>query len=352
MDPPVFETIRNAIIVLQDIGALTEDEQLTELGEKFGALPVHPSTSKMLLFAILMNCLEPALTLACATDYREPFLLPTAPDEKNKAAAAKVELASLYGGYSDQLAVVAAFECWKNAKHCHQESQFCSRYFISSSTMNMLMNMRKQLQNELVKAGFIPEDMSSCNLNAQDPGILRAVLMAGTYPMVARFLTQRKNNRRVIVETASGSKVFLHPHSSNFKLSIEKTSVNPIIVFDEITRGDGGLFIKNCSVVSPYPLSLLAVDIAVAPARHNDDDSEKDLEASGGEEDGMDANTSAEQRENQIMSSPDNPVTIVVDRWLKFQSTALDMAQIYCLRERLAEALLFKVSYPLSQLNK
>nr|CAD1828161.1 unnamed protein product [Ananas comosus var. bracteatus] len=66
LDPPVPETVRNAIIVLQDLGALTQDEQLTDLGEKIGSLPVHPSTSKMLLFAILMNCLEPALTLACA----------------------------------------------------------------------------------------------------------------------------------------------------------------------------------------------------------------------------------------------------------------------------------------------
>ncbi|KAG0500744.1 hypothetical protein HPP92_000816 [Vanilla planifolia] len=146
LDPPVFETIRNAIVVLQDIGALTDDERITELGEKLGALPVHPSMSKMLLFAILMNCLEPALTLVCAADYREPFLLPMAPDEKKKAALAKLELASLYGGYSDQLAVVAALECWKSAKNRGQETQFCSKFFVSSSTMNMLFNMRKQLQ--------------------------------------------------------------------------------------------------------------------------------------------------------------------------------------------------------------
>lgn len=349
LDPPVFETIRNAIVVLQDIGALTEDEQLTELGKKLGALPVHPSTSKMLLVAILMNCLDPALTLACSAYYREPFLLPMAPDEKKKAAAAKVELASLYGGYSDQLAVVAAFECWKRAKDTGQETLFCSRYFVSSSTMNMLLNMRKRLQSELVMACFITEDTSSYSLNAQDPGILRAVLMAGSYPMVARLLGVRKHNGRAIVETASGSKVRLHHHSSNFNLNSKKLIASPIIVFDEITRGDGGLYIKNCSVVSPYPLVLLAVEMAVAPA-DNGVDSEDDSHASGEEEDDMDMNTSSEQHGNQIMSSPDNVVTIVVDRWLKFQSTALEVAQIYCLRERLAEAILFKVKSPAAAL--
>jgi len=116
LDPPIPETVGNAIAVLQDLGALTQDEQLTELGEKLGSLPVHPSTTKMLLFAILMNCLDPALTLACAADYRDPFVLPIAPDERKRAAAARVELASLYGGFSDQLAVVAAFDCWRRAR--------------------------------------------------------------------------------------------------------------------------------------------------------------------------------------------------------------------------------------------
>ncbi|KAL2464936.1 helicase in vascular tissue and tapetum [Abeliophyllum distichum] len=116
LDPPVYETIRNAITVLQEIGALTLDEKLTELGERIGSLPVHPLTSKMLLIAILLNCLDPALTLACASDYRNPFTLPTLPHEKKRAVAAKSELASLNGGLGDQLAVIAAFRGMENCK--------------------------------------------------------------------------------------------------------------------------------------------------------------------------------------------------------------------------------------------
>ncbi|RWW64162.1 hypothetical protein BHE74_00028612 [Ensete ventricosum] len=346
LDPPVPETVRNALIVLQDIGALTHDEKLTDLGEKLGSLPVHPSTSKMLLFAILMNCLDPALTLACATDYREPFILPMAPDGRKKAAIAKLELASLYGGYSDQLAVVAAFDCWRKAKDRGQESQFCSRYFVSSGTMNMLCSMRKQLQNELAKNGFVPADMSSCSLNAHDPGILRAVLMAGSYPMVGRLLPRRKNDKRAIVETPSGAKVRLHPHSSNFNLSFGKAAGCPLIIYDEITRGDGGMYIKNCSLIGPYPLLLLAMEMVVAPGNENDDESDDDLDGSSVEEDEMETTISPGQRGEEIMSSPDNNVSVVVDRWLTFESTALDVAQIYCLRERLAASILFKVKYP------
>ncbi|KAH7661050.1 RNA helicase protein [Dioscorea alata] len=347
LDPPILETIRNGIVVLQDIGALTHNEKLTELGEKMGFLPVHPSTSKMLLFAILMNCLDPALTLACASDFRDPFILPMAPGEKKKAALAKVELASLYGGYSDQLTIVAAFECWRQAKNMDEEKEYCSRYFVSPNIMKMLSLMRKQLQNELVKIGFIPSDVSCCSLNAKDPGILRAVLLAGAYPMVGRLLPRRKQDRRAVVETASGAKVSLHPHSSNFNLSFSKSVGSPLVIYDEITRGDSGMYIKNCSLVGPYPLLLLSMELVVAPPDDDDDDSDEDAEASSGEEDdeGTDIPSSG-NRSKQIMSSPENVVTVIVDRWLKFDSTALDVAQIYCLRERLSAAILFKVKYP------
>ncbi|AQL00170.1 DExH-box ATP-dependent RNA helicase DExH6 [Zea mays] len=340
LDPPIPETVRNAIAVLQDLGALTQDEQLTELGEKLGSLPVHPSTTKMLLFAILMNCLDPALTLACAADYRDPFVLPVAPDERKRAAAAKVELASLYGGFSDQLAVVAAFDFWRHAKDRGQDSQFCAKYFVSSNIMNMLSSMRKQLQNELSQRGFVPADASACSLNSKDPGIMRAVLMAGAYPMVGKMLPPRKNARKSVLETASGAKVRLHPHSCNFNLSFSKSSGNPLLIYDEITRGDGGMYIKNSSVVGSYPLLLIAAEMVVAPP---DDDSDEDEEDSS--EDEAEESTLVQHKE-EIMSSPDSIVSVVVDRWLRFDATALDVAQIYCLRERLASAILFKVKHP------
>ncbi|KAJ4828926.1 DExH-box ATP-dependent RNA helicase DExH6 [Turnera subulata] len=355
LDPPVAESIRNAIMVLQDIGALSLDEKLTELGEKLGCLPVHPLTTKMIFFAILMNCLDPALTLACAADYRDPFTLPMLPKDKKKVNDAKMELASLYGGHGDQLAVIAAFECWKNAKERGQEARFCSQYFISSSTMSMLHGMRKQLQAELIRNGFIPEDTSICSLNARDPGIVNAVIVAGSYPKLGRFLQPK--NGKPFVETANGAKVRLHPQSLNSKLSLKKTDQCPLIVYDEITRGDGGMHIRNCTIVGPLPLLLLATEIVVASAKddaddHNNDDDEEDGDNDAADEvesdeDGMEMDDqSGEPYDEKVMSSPDNSVKVVVDRWLYFESTAIDVAQIYCLRERLSAAILFKAINP------
>ncbi|XP_020528409.1 DExH-box ATP-dependent RNA helicase DExH6 isoform X1 [Amborella trichopoda] len=344
-DPPVFEAVRNAIIVLQDLGALSKDESLTELGEKIGSLPVRPSTSKMLLFAILVNCLDPALTFACASEYRDPFVLPVAPDAKKKANAAKAKLSSLYGGKSDQLTVIAAFESWMQAKAKGKksESEFCSYYFISPGIMYMILNMRKKLRSELVQLGFIPQDVSSYSLNSKDPGILRAVLAAGMYPMVGRLLPPLGGAQRAVVETSSGAKVRLHYHSCNYRAANNLTTERPLLVYDEITRGDMGMYVKNCTIVGPYPLLFWATELAVAPL-NNEAESDLEDDSSDSEEDEMDIEGSVGRRHGErLLSSPDNPVLVVVDRWIKFQSTALDVAQIYCLREQLSAAILFKV---------
>ncbi|WZY90088.1 hypothetical protein YC2023_046823 [Brassica napus] len=349
LDPPVDQSIANALSILQDIGALTPEEELTELGEKFGHLPVHPLISKMLFFAVLVNCLDPALTLACAADYKEPFTMPMSPVERQKAATAKLELASLCGGDSDHLAVVAAFDCWKTAKERGLAGEFCSQYFVSPSAMKMLDQMRGQLESELKRHGIIPNDISSCSQNSRDPGILRAVLAVGLYPMVGRLCPSFGNNRRSLVETASGAKVRVHSLSNNFNLSSKKYDES-LVVFDEITRGDGGMHIRNCTVARDLPLLLVSTEIAVAPTERSDaddsDDEEEDEETGEEEEEGMNIHKAESRREENMMSSPENSVKLVVDRWLPFKTTALEVAQMYILRERLTASILFKVRHP------
>ncbi|CDY10756.1 BnaA05g11800D [Brassica napus] len=339
LDPPVDQSIANALSILQNIGALTPEEELTELGEKFGHLPVHPLISKMLFFAVLVNCLDPALTLACAADYKEPFTMPMSPVERQKAAAAKLELASLCGGDSDHLAVVAAFECWKNAKEKGLLAEFCSQYFVSPSAMKMLDQMRSQLESELKRHGIIPSDISSCSQNSRDPGILRAVLAVGLYPMVGRLCPSFGKNRRSIVETASGAKVRVHSLSNNFNLSSREYDES-LVVFDEITRGDGGMHIRNCTVARDLPLLLISTEIAVAPIESSD------VDDNSSNEERININNVESRGGEKVMSSPENSVKLVVDRWLPFKTTALEVAQMYILRERLTASILFKVRHP------
>ncbi|XP_057545588.1 DExH-box ATP-dependent RNA helicase DExH6-like [Amaranthus tricolor] len=351
LDPPVPETIKNAVTILQEIGALSPNEQLTELGKKLASLPVHPLTSRMLFLAILLNCLDPALTLACAADYKDPFILPPSPDIRKRAIQAKQEIASLYGGQSDQLTLLAAFDCWRSARERNLEAWFCKTYYVSSTTMRMLSGMRIQLLNELIRTGCVSDDVSKCSKNAKEPGIIRAILVAGMYPKVGRLHPPSRNRKKLIVETSEGDKVFLHSQSIASKIHIEKPDEPPLLVYDEVTRGDMGLHTRNCTIINPLPLILLAKEIVVAPVstRDNGEDPDDSGSDAAGIEDmdvEMEDSNKMDKKGEKVMSSPKNVVTLIVDHWLPYKCTALEVAQIYCLRERLSAAILFKVSNP------
>lgn len=71
VEPPVEAAIKNALRLLEDIGAIQEEtEALTKLGRHLAALPLPPRVGKMLLFGVMFGCLDPILTVACCMAYR------------------------------------------------------------------------------------------------------------------------------------------------------------------------------------------------------------------------------------------------------------------------------------------
>lgn len=392
IEAPVDASVKNAIELLQDIGALNKTEKLTRLGQHLGALPLHPTASKMLLHAILLDCLDPALTIASASAYRDPFILPMVPLQKQKALDVRHKLASKYGGASDHLALVAAFELWESAKNAGKEHSFCSEYFVSGGTMNMLAGMRKQLQGELHRKGFIPSGDHPCSSNAQNPGIIRAVLAAGMYPMVGSLLPPLPyGGRNPIILTARGDKARIHPHSANFRLlhlndapgesRSSEASAQPLLVFDEVTRGESSVTIRSSSVVRPHCLVMIAAEMVVCALVKKEENPSKVEELTEGGELGkfeplekkaepvvlveneeeevledeeeaplrpnpLSKEERAKREQEELMTDPMRKIVVVLDRWLRFETTAMEAAQLFCLRERLASAFAFRVKSP------
>lgn len=56
MDPPAPETMMRALELLNYLGALDDDGNLTNLGHKMSELPVDPQLAKMLLTSPEYNC--------------------------------------------------------------------------------------------------------------------------------------------------------------------------------------------------------------------------------------------------------------------------------------------------------
>ena len=52
--------------LLQAIGAMDEQQVLSPLGYHLAKMPVPPKVGKMLLWAVMLRCVEPIATIAAA----------------------------------------------------------------------------------------------------------------------------------------------------------------------------------------------------------------------------------------------------------------------------------------------
>ena len=276
VEPPIPQAISNAVGLLQDIGALKEDESLTRLGRHLGEMPVHPRVGKMLLYATLLGVLDPVLTVACAAAYRSPFVM-SMDGNREAGKAARYAFSDEAGGGSDHLAVVRAFAGWESARARGggAERQFNQRNCTSGATLNMLKGMRQQLVTALAGRGLIA-DVHRASENASAGSLVRAVLAVGMYPLIGRLLVPGAGQaagggQKATLATLRGEKVKIHPHSVNCKLHARAPKTGPdggkpgpvLVCFDDVTRGEAQVYVRECTTVSPAALVLVAGSLTV-----------------------------------------------------------------------------------------
>ncbi|XP_044731151.1 probable ATP-dependent RNA helicase DHX34 [Chrysoperla carnea] len=73
IEAPNPENIENAIISLKNLGALTENEELTVIGKTLSHLPVDIVIGKMLILSCVFDQVDPVLGLAAALSVQSPY---------------------------------------------------------------------------------------------------------------------------------------------------------------------------------------------------------------------------------------------------------------------------------------
>lgn len=211
--PPEI-SIGNAITLLTQIGALDKDEELTYFGKYLALLPMDPRLARMLIFGLIMRCLDPIVTIAAALSYRDPFILPFQ-FERDRANAVKRNIAK--GVYSDMILLLNAYGTYavlrqQNYRACQE---WCKRSFINVSSMDMIHKMREQYLSILLDAGLLPAQSAANNpssgfgvknqiryapiFNQQSANleVINFVVCFGMYPCVARVQQAKKKKHRV-----------------------------------------------------------------------------------------------------------------------------------------------------------
>ncbi|KAH0950534.1 hypothetical protein HN011_001845 [Eciton burchellii] len=268
LEPPSNVVTRNAVQLLKTIDALDPWEDLTELGSHLLDLPIEPRLGKMLLYAVVLKCLDPILTIVCSLAYKDPFILPSQPSQKRALAAARKKFAT--GTYSDHMVVLRAFQSWQNARATGKERAFCEKNFISAPVMEMVVGMRTQLLGQLRASGFVrarsPGDIRDLNTNSENWAVVKAALTAGLYPNLIRV-----DREHMQLRTQKEVKVFFHPSSTlrdcpkSPRMTSAQTHAANVqsmpcdwLLYEEMSRTGRFCHVKVVTLVNPLTVALFS----------------------------------------------------------------------------------------------
>ncbi|CAI5457983.1 unnamed protein product, partial [Closterium sp. Yama58-4] len=265
IQPPEPLAVDNAIELLEDVGALDKDENLTPLdagdgsgaivcqlspltspfplnptlifpftGRHLTALPLEPRVGKMLVMSAVLSCVNPVLTVAATLSEREPWVRPA--DKREVADSVRLRFAG--DDCSDHFAAVRAFEGWVAALgSATSRSDGCSPSpLLSVSTLShtlpirqAIAGLRRQLLGTLGELGLVDvqRGMDEANSRSNDPEFVRAALLAGLFPAVASAV---KRTRSTTYKTEEDGEVNIHQSSVNAGLT---RFPYPWLVFNE-----------------------------------------------------------------------------------------------------------------------
>lgn len=251
LQPPEPLSVQNAVEYLKIIGALDEDENLTVLGRNLSMLPVEPKLGKMLILGAIFNCLDPVMTVVAGLSVRDPFLMPF--DKKDLAESAKAQFSSR--DHSDHLAIVRAYEGWKDAEREQSGYEYCYRNFLSAQTLRAIDSLRKQFFYLLKDTGLVDQTKENCNIWSHNEHLIRSIICAGLFPGICSVVNKEKS---IVLKTMEDGQVLLYSNSVNG--GVPKIPY-PWLVFNEKVKVNS-VFIRDSTAVSDSVLLLFGGSIS------------------------------------------------------------------------------------------
>lgn len=139
MDPPAPETLMRALELLNYLGALDDEGEMTELGYQMSELPLDPQLAKLILVSPEYRCSAEVVTIVACLSVPQIFLRP-----REAAKAADEAKAQFAHPESDHLTFLRVFNEYDMVPE-KDRKQWCWDNFISERAMISASNVRNQL---------------------------------------------------------------------------------------------------------------------------------------------------------------------------------------------------------------
>ncbi|XP_037812278.1 DExH-box ATP-dependent RNA helicase DExH1 [Lucilia sericata] len=278
LNPPSTLSIQNAVRKLKILGVFRDDESVTELGKHLVDIPLDVQLGKCLLYGVFLKCYDPILTICAYHSVKDPFILPT---DRSAQGQASFQRKSFSGqSFSDQMGILSLHKSYMEVRHNPRKvREFCNKYFLSHSAMEMFCATRKQI-NDVIKNMFNINYMDKMFNN--DWHMIQLCLVAGFYPNVALI------DRKALKLVCGAEKQLLLQRTSSLNPPGKKhlkEFINQLphdwIVFYEKSRITNTCTINMNTVVPSLMIALqcgLDCDIINNVGNEEDDTDEEELE--------------------------------------------------------------------------
>lgn len=222
VSPPTLVSIRHALAYLDAIGAVTlgdglepvsslpcssapEDQYvvsgISPLGYHLATLPVNARIGKLMLYGVLLRCIDPILTVAAFSSVKSPFV--SSFDSRDASDMAKK---SFLTSDSDLFTMINAYNSWSDimaSGSVRAAESFCSKNYLSSMNLRQIQQIRGQFIELLRDIGFLGADVRVLNIktcesnsNGGNNRLIQCALCAGMSPNIA---VARGNGRAIPV---------------------------------------------------------------------------------------------------------------------------------------------------------
>lgn len=233
--PPAAKT-RAALDKLMALGAIDEDQRLTQLGYRMVAFPLDPTLSRMVVEAAdrFPKVVKEVCVVGATMSGRSPYLFP--PDFEDEARRAHKALAHPLG---DAVTAVITYQRWERSDN---RERYCERNYLDPDTMAFIHKTTVQLVSIAEQQGVVID-------SGGDPaGVVRS-LAAGFAHRILR------GKGRVYTGVDEETKIAIHPASTLFH------SRPRFVVAAEIMISRRA-YARHVSVLYPEWLADVAPDLA------------------------------------------------------------------------------------------
>jgi len=196
MDPPAPETLMRALELLNYLGALDDEGNLTKEGEMMAEFPLDPQLAKMLISSPKHKCSNEILSITAMLSVPNCFLRPK---EAQKASdEAKARFSHVDG---DHLTLLNAYHAYNQHG---EDTNWCYENFVNCRSMKAAANVRQQLVRIMnrLELSLVSTDFGSKEYYIN----IRKCLVTGFFMQVAHY--ERTGHYLTIKDNQT---VALHP---------------------------------------------------------------------------------------------------------------------------------------------